>query len=232
MRREDVPVDEPCGASWEAMDGEGVRRRCGHCERDVVNLSQMTEREAREFVEEHEAPCVRYHLTRDGELVFRHPQVERQQRGVRHLLGAAALVAPLLLAGAGCDVGGDRGDREASADEPSAPSVAAQVDEVSPVEALETSGEYLAEAARKTRQQLRQTNEAFGEELEERAPGAAASRTDRATAEESSSSSDPESTEPESEPTPPDPVPQPTDESDSPPSSDEPIIMGMMMPGE
>jgi hypothetical protein len=38
MRREDVPVDEPCGASWEAMDGEGVRRRCGHCERDVVNL--------------------------------------------------------------------------------------------------------------------------------------------------------------------------------------------------
>ena len=225
MRREDVPVDDPCGASWEAMDGEGGRRRCGHCDRDVVNLSQMTEREAEEFVEEHEAPCVRYHVTRDGKLVFRHPQVERQQRGVRRLLGAAALVAPLLLAGTGCDLEDGRGDREASADEPSAPAVATEVDEVSPVETLETSGEYLAEAARKTRQQLRQTNETFGERLDKRVPGAAASRTDRATAEESSSSSDPESTEPESEPTPP-------DEPDSPGSSHEPIVMGMMVPKE
>lgn len=229
MRREDVPVDEPCGASWSAMDGEGTRRHCGHCDRDVVNLSEMTEREAEEFLEEHEAPCVRYHLTRDGKLVFRHPQVERQQRGARRLLGAAALVAPLLLAGAGCDLGDDAGGQEASADAPAAPSVAAEVDEVSPVEALETSGEYLAEAAEKTRRQLHQTNERFGEELEDRARGAAASRTDRATADTSSSSA-PESTEPESDPTPPDPEPQPTGEPHSRPSSDEPMIMGMMRP--
>ncbi len=180
MRREDVPIDEPCDASWQAMQGDDRRRHCDHCDRDVVNLSQMTEREAEAFLADHHAPCVRYHVTADDEIVFRDPQVTRQQTGARELLGAAALVAPLLVVGAGCEAGA-----ETDADRPAARSTtpAAEVDwessvdadDLEPVEALEQTGEYLTAAAERTRANLRTAHRSF----EDLARGAAASPTDR-----------------------------------------------------
>jgi len=36
-----IKVTEPCAANWESMSGEGQRRFCAHCKRQVVNLSSM-----------------------------------------------------------------------------------------------------------------------------------------------------------------------------------------------
>lgn len=170
MKRQDVPIDEP----------EDRRRHCDHCDKDVVNLSQMTEREAEAFLDDHHTPCVRYHVTADDEIVFRDPQVTRQHTGVREMLRTAALLAPLLLAGAGCEAG-----PAADADPPSARTTTPDAEvnwessvdpgDLEPVDALEKSGEYLAVAAERTRAHLRTAPGT----LEDFAPGAAASPTDR-----------------------------------------------------
>lgn len=102
MKIDQIPINNPCCESWDEMDGDAVRRHCARCDKDVVNLSMLTEREARTMLAEC-PPCVRYRFDEAGAVVFAHPQVRRQRRGLERLLGAAALVAPLLLAGVvGC----------------------------------------------------------------------------------------------------------------------------------
>ncbi len=60
-------VASPCKASWEAMDGDDRVRFCRECNRNVYNLSVMTETEARRVVAEREGRlCIRFYQRRDG----------------------------------------------------------------------------------------------------------------------------------------------------------------------
>ncbi|MFA9472676.1 MAG: hypothetical protein ACERNK_19075, partial [Deltaproteobacteria bacterium] len=60
-------IASPCKAPWENMDGDERVRFCRDCNRNVYNLSAMTEREARRVVAEREGRlCVRFYQRRDG----------------------------------------------------------------------------------------------------------------------------------------------------------------------
>ncbi len=134
MNTEDLPVAKPCCESWDEMIGDEIRRHCDLCDKDVVNLSEMTQEEAREFLRITPDPCIRYIYTDSGQVVFLHPQLRRQRRGLRRLLGTAALVVPLLFAFAGCDTATVDGKEEpAIAAEPAEeePAVAPEPAEVS-----------------------------------------------------------------------------------------------------
>ncbi len=110
MKTDDLPISEPCCESWNEMTGDEIRRHCDLCDKDVVNLSEMTREEALEFLRTTPGPCVRYIYADSGHVIFLHPQIRRQRRGLRHLLGSAALVVPLLFATAACDATPDGGE--------------------------------------------------------------------------------------------------------------------------
>ena len=60
-------VASPCRAPWENMDGDDRVRFCRECNRNVYNLSAMTEPEARRVVAEREGRlCVRFYQRTDG----------------------------------------------------------------------------------------------------------------------------------------------------------------------
>ena len=99
MRRDEIEIDNPCEVSWETMAGAGSQRHCAHCDEDVVNLSMMTESEAEAFLEANHSPCVRYHLSAEGDILFQ-TRLQRQRRGAQALMRTAAMLVPLALGGA------------------------------------------------------------------------------------------------------------------------------------
>lgn len=126
MRRESLPIAQPCNADWERMDGDGAVRFCRRCEQQVHDLSAMTEAEARAFLARGGQPCIRY--THDaGRVRFERP-------GLLPRLAAAAALAFGSLASSACmgkracpvppeapgDPGGSPGDSDAAPGEPAA----------------------------------------------------------------------------------------------------------------
>lgn len=56
-----VRVDSPCTEDWDAMTGNEQVRFCGHCAKDVNNLSEMTRKQALRLVRtSKERICIRY----------------------------------------------------------------------------------------------------------------------------------------------------------------------------
>ncbi|MFT4975720.1 MAG: hypothetical protein ACI8S6_001613 [Myxococcota bacterium] len=88
MRRDDIPIPEPCTADWSAMTGDEGRRFCGQCSKHVHNLSAMTEPEAEAVLKKPEV-CVRYSHRTDGQIRF-------QPTSRRALLGRGAMLAGAL----------------------------------------------------------------------------------------------------------------------------------------
>ncbi|MCB9568317.1 MAG: hypothetical protein H6710_14095 [Myxococcales bacterium] len=71
MKADDLPINTPCDESWSAMRGGPSRRFCDVCARDVHDLSQMTERDARTLLAgASERLCVRYAIGHDGAIRF------------------------------------------------------------------------------------------------------------------------------------------------------------------
>ncbi|MBV9211584.1 MAG: hypothetical protein JOZ52_13180 [Acidobacteria bacterium] len=65
-----VKVAAPCSADWESMIGDARRRFCSQCELNVYNLSEMTKREAEEFLNQSEGRlCVRFYRRADGTIL-------------------------------------------------------------------------------------------------------------------------------------------------------------------
>lgn len=64
---EQVTIERPCTASWEAMRGDDRVRHCLECHLDVYDLSAMTETEAEALISEREGRlCVRVTRRADG----------------------------------------------------------------------------------------------------------------------------------------------------------------------
>jgi hypothetical protein len=73
MRRTHLPISSPCHEDWDAMDRVERGRFCGQCDKQVFDLSSMTEREAKGVLAEHAGAriCVRYCHESDGAIRFR-----------------------------------------------------------------------------------------------------------------------------------------------------------------
>jgi hypothetical protein len=97
MRRESLPISQPCNADWERMDGDGDGsvRFCRRCEQQVHDVSAMSEAEARVFLAGGGQPCIRY--THDaGRIRF------AERTGALPRLAAAAALAFGSLASSAC----------------------------------------------------------------------------------------------------------------------------------
>ncbi len=65
-----IKIASPCPADWDEMRGNQQKRFCTHCQLNVYNLSEMTEREAENFLFESEGRiCVRLYRRKDGTVI-------------------------------------------------------------------------------------------------------------------------------------------------------------------
>src|SRR5687768_11343989 len=96
MRRQDLPIESPCGQDFSGMKPAGMRKRfCDTCKMHVHDLSKMTRREAKTLLssEETEGLCIRYLHDQHGDIVFTDSLV----RAKRFALGALAVAMPMTL---------------------------------------------------------------------------------------------------------------------------------------
>jgi hypothetical protein len=68
-----LPIADPCHENWDAMEPVEGGRFCGSCNKQVYDLSSMTEDEARGILREHASGklCVRYLQDAVGNIRFR-----------------------------------------------------------------------------------------------------------------------------------------------------------------
>ena len=75
MDSKNLPITGPCPIDLDAIgfDRSSKRSHCGHCEKSVHVLSNMTEREARAFMTQNAGKnlCVSYARTKDGTVQFK-----------------------------------------------------------------------------------------------------------------------------------------------------------------
>jgi hypothetical protein len=65
-------VAKPCTAAWSEMKGDGKRRFCESCKKNVYNVAGMTEGQVRELVSKSEVlPCMRLSRRADGTVITR-----------------------------------------------------------------------------------------------------------------------------------------------------------------
>ncbi len=106
-----IDVRKPCTVSWAGMRGEGAVRHCGHCRKNVYDLSAIGRADAEELITLAEGDlCVRFRRRADGTVVTADcPPLRRHGRTVRRLalagvtaVGVAGAAMALPPAGAGC----------------------------------------------------------------------------------------------------------------------------------
>ena len=101
MKTKHLPIENPCPASWDAMEGDDLARHCAHCDKTVHNLSAMSRAQAIRLMKEAECSgeslCVLYQHTTEGDVLFKSAlQLHRQRLGLEALLAASALAFPLM----------------------------------------------------------------------------------------------------------------------------------------
>jgi hypothetical protein len=93
MHKRQLPIVDPCRESWDEMRPDGRGRHCERCDYTVVDLSTVTEREAKKIVGGARGRlCVRYLVDEQGDLVFRAPPM---RRGVERLAAGLGLASML-----------------------------------------------------------------------------------------------------------------------------------------
>jgi hypothetical protein len=96
---------EPCRESWDAMERRGPGRHCARCDRTVLDLTRLTERDALRALRRDPdggGRCVRFLATDEGDLVFRR---DRRRPGAASLVAAAAIGLAACRPGSGGDGG-------------------------------------------------------------------------------------------------------------------------------
>jgi hypothetical protein len=97
-----IGIATPCNADWDEMLGDDRTRRCGVCNRDVLDLSAYTLEEVDAFVlSVNEPPCIRLYRRADGTIVTRDCPSSIPKPWVEQALTVAALGGvTVLVAGA------------------------------------------------------------------------------------------------------------------------------------
>ncbi|MCB9742790.1 MAG: hypothetical protein H6741_11870 [Alphaproteobacteria bacterium] len=97
MRKQDLPVPEPCQADWAEMSGDARRRFCASCQKHVHHLSEMTRDEAVRLIATEKELCVRYEVQPDGEVRFQPETLGLPPRPVSRRRSFGAMMAGLAL---------------------------------------------------------------------------------------------------------------------------------------
>ena len=67
---DNVRIAAPCPANWNEMVGGDRVRYCRSCEKNVYNLSEMSQNDAEKLLKTHEGHlCVRYYRRNDGTIM-------------------------------------------------------------------------------------------------------------------------------------------------------------------
>jgi len=67
-----LKLDYKCPYDWNKMSGDERVRMCGKCKQNVYNISQLTQKEAVDLINEKEGDlCVRFYQRKDGKVVTR-----------------------------------------------------------------------------------------------------------------------------------------------------------------
>lgn len=66
-----IDIDNPCNENWEQMTGCEQKRFCGSCNKNVYNISEMTETEASTLLKTIKDPCVRFSEDENSNIQFR-----------------------------------------------------------------------------------------------------------------------------------------------------------------
>lgn len=65
-----IKIASPCAANWNEMIGDARQRHCSACKLNVYNLSEMTRREAENFLINAEGRvCLRIYRRKDGTVI-------------------------------------------------------------------------------------------------------------------------------------------------------------------
>ena len=87
---ESVRIASPCSARWDEMTGDERVRFCGHCEKDVYNLSGMAREEAERLLRERAGNiCVRLYKRHDGTVITADCPVGIKRKRRRRIAAAA-----------------------------------------------------------------------------------------------------------------------------------------------
>jgi len=97
-RLEQIKFEEPCPASWNAMEGTEERRYCDQCDLHVQNLSAMPRQEAESLLDQRERGdrlCIRVEYLPDGQCVTAETPLAVRSGPGRIVAAALALGASL-----------------------------------------------------------------------------------------------------------------------------------------
>jgi hypothetical protein len=98
---ESIRIASPCNASWDEMKGDDRVRFCGHCEKNVYNLSGMAREEAERLVAQNDSICVRLYKRADGTVLTQDCPVGVRKRRRRRVLAAVGVGGGLFASAAG-----------------------------------------------------------------------------------------------------------------------------------
>ncbi len=103
---DDLVIRTPCPMDWDRMDGDGRRRFCSRCEKQVYNIAAMTRSEAIELISGGaDRICARVYRRPDGTVVTRQcpsdvPRSIRKPIGGRRFQFSIATLVALLTSSA------------------------------------------------------------------------------------------------------------------------------------
>jgi hypothetical protein len=123
VRLSKLQLARPCKEPWEGMVGDARVRHCGRCDKDVYNLTEMTQEEAETLLASRGVtPCVRFFRRADGTIKTSDCGTAR-----RPWMIAASASAGLTALVAAVSIGGS---------EPRAPEAPVQVSDLLPAATL------------------------------------------------------------------------------------------------
>jgi hypothetical protein len=86
-----LTIASPCKESWDRMTGDDRVRFCGGCQKKVLNLTNLSEREIGELLGQGpKLPCVRFFQRTDGTVMTADCPVGRRRRWLPRLTGVGA----------------------------------------------------------------------------------------------------------------------------------------------
>jgi len=104
MDLQKLMINSPCTADWDEMSGDSLCKFCGDCEKNVHDLSAMSERKAQQLIQKESDLCVRFVRDGSGQISFQ-PETVRRSRWGR--VARAGLGFALVSMAAACGTGSD-----------------------------------------------------------------------------------------------------------------------------
>jgi hypothetical protein len=93
-----IRIASPCSADWNEMRGNDRVRFCDSCRKNVYDISTMTTKQAREFIQNAEGrACVTYYARRDGTVLTTDCPAGRFEARRSFLMNAAAATGAFAL---------------------------------------------------------------------------------------------------------------------------------------